>query len=123
MYELTSNYGSKKRSNKFEKENDKWYYFLFKSLKNKFLFFVKILIIVFISILLITTFHFESIGSTETELIEVKIVKGDTLWKIAARHYDKNTDLRKKIFEIKKVNELESAMLKPGQIIKIPISK
>ena len=81
------------------------------------------MLILLISALLIFVFQFESISSSEPNMIEVKVVEGDNLWKIADRYYEDNIDLRKKIYKIKKINELESAMLKPGQKITIPISK
>ncbi|MGM0438069.1 MAG: cell division suppressor protein YneA [Bacillota bacterium] len=120
MYELSNNSQTGHRINN-KKNNRKD--FSFGSLKNKFAFILKILLIVSISVLLIVAFQFKSISSSEPELIEVKVVQGDNLWKIADRYYEENTDLRKKIFQIKKINELESAMLKPGQKLKIPINE
>lgn len=120
MYELSNNYQSGKSISKKNKRKD----FFTKNFKNKLIFIIKILAIVLIStLLMIIAFQFESISSSETNLIEVKIVEGDNLWKIADRYYGENIDLRKKIFQIKKINELETAMLKPGQKIVIPINK
>ena len=123
MYEISSNYKDRKRNTNLNKQKKKWDSFSLENKKNNFLLLLKIILITVVSVLLIVTFQFESISSSEPELIEIKVVEGDNLWKIADRYYEENIDLRKKIFQIKKVNELDSAMLKPGQKIMIPISK
>ena len=124
MYELSSDFKSRKRIKDDNKNNgDKWSFIFSGSIRKKSIFIFKILLIMVASVLLIMLFQFESISSSEPELVEVEVVKGDNLWKIADRHYGDNIDLRKKIFKIKKVNELESAMLTPGQKILIPIYK
>lgn len=53
--------------------------------------------------------------------IEVFVEQGDTLWDIAKRTLPKNTDIRKYIQEIKAVNNLETAFIKEGDILKIPV--
>ena len=123
MYELSGDYQTKGGNNKLNKKSNNWYISSIKSLKNKIFFILKILLILSISALLIVVFQFESISSSEPNMIEVKVVEGDNLWKIADRYYGDNTDLRKKIFKIKKINKLETAMLKPGQKIIIPVSE
>ena len=123
MYEISSNYKDRKRNTNLNKQKKKWDSFSLENIKNNFLLLLKIILITVVSVLIIVTFQFESISSSEPELIEIKVVEGDNLWKIADRYYEENIDLRKKIFQIKKVNELDSAMLKPGQKIMIPISK
>ncbi|NLA59413.1 MAG: LysM peptidoglycan-binding domain-containing protein [Firmicutes bacterium] len=45
--------------------------------------------------------------------------RGDTLWDIA-RRVQPGTDPRKTIYEIKKLNHLQSVNLHPGQILLIP---
>ncbi len=54
------------------------------------------------------------------------ITRGDTLWSIAEyeiknNDYYKNQDVRKVIYEIKKINNLEGNELKEGIELKIPI--
>ena len=53
------------------------------------------------------------------------ITRGDTLWSIAEyeiknNDYYKNQDIRKVIYEIKKINNLEGNELKEGIELKIP---
>jgi len=53
--------------------------------------------------------------------IEVFVEKGDTLWDIAKRTLPKNTDIRKYVREIKAINGLETAFIKEGEVLKVPI--
>lgn len=55
----------------------------------------------------------------QTEKITVN--NGDTLWNLARRYYDSNTDLRKVIFDIKKINNMSTSDIRPGQQIEIPL--
>mgnify|MGYP006273653689 FL=1 len=123
MYELSGNYQTKEKNKTYKRNTNKWDIISLKNIKTKLFFSFKIMLILLISALLIFVFQFESISSSEPNMIEVKVVEGDNLWKIADRYYEDSIDLRKKIYKIKKINELESAMLKPGQKITIPISK
>lgn len=51
----------------------------------------------------------------------VVVRRGDTLWDIA-RRVNPGTDPRKTIYEIKKLNQLDSVNLQPGQILLIPLA-
>jgi len=82
-----------------------------------------ITLILLFSIIIFVGINIFVADSSETDLVEVKIKNGDNLWKIADRFYDNDVDLRKIIYEIKKINELDSAMLRPGQKLKIPVHK
>lgn len=59
------------------------------------------------------------IGGNNTNLVEVVIQSGDTLWDIA-ESYCPQTDTRKVVHKIRKLNDLATANIMPGQIIKIP---
>lgn len=50
----------------------------------------------------------------------VTVAPGDTLWGIASRRYP-GTDVRKKVFEIERLNGLRSPAIEPGQQLKVPI--
>lgn len=52
---------------------------------------------------------------------EVIVNKGDTLWNIALKNMPKGYDVRKMVYEIRKFNNMDSADIYPGEIIKIPI--
>ena len=45
---------------------------------------------------------------------------GDTLWSIAAAHYDGDTDLRELVYDIQRRNDLSGGVLQPGQEILLP---
>lgn len=59
-------------------------------------------------------------GSTNHTYFKVTVYPGDTLWDIAKEYCGDNKDIRKKIYEIKKANKLDSAVLIPGQQLIIP---
>lgn len=50
---------------------------------------------------------------------EVLVEKGDTLWEIALNYFP-HVDPRKKVTEIKRLNNLEVSMIYPGQILRLP---
>ncbi|HHW12124.1 MAG TPA: LysM peptidoglycan-binding domain-containing protein [Firmicutes bacterium] len=50
---------------------------------------------------------------------EITVEMGDTLWEIASRHYP-NTDPRKPIAEIMKLNNMKTSMIYTGQVLRLP---
>ncbi len=52
---------------------------------------------------------------------EVIVSEGDTLWFIAIDFMPKNYDVREMIYNIRQLNEMKTASIHPGDIIKIPI--
>lgn len=84
--------------------------------------FVKsILTIVFIFVLgfMVINSVLASNEAVETKKIEYAVCKGDTLWKIAEKYKLENQDPREYIYEVKKLNNMTSASIYEGQIIKI----
>jgi len=55
------------------------------------------------------------------QVVNVVVIKGDSLWKIADRYDNNKIDLRQYIYLIEKYNGLDSAVLQPGQRLYIPI--
>jgi LysM repeat protein len=88
-------------------------------LKNKTRFFSAVTI----TITLITTLIFaaSTYGQVEQNYEVFRVAKGDTLWGIAVKH---NTagDIRKYIYDLKKLNNLKSCEIKEGSELKIPKS-
>lgn len=60
-------------------------------------------------------------GDSKAQYETVIVSEGDTLWTIAERYWDKSSDLRQLIYEISKINNIESGQIFVGQEISIPI--
>jgi LysM repeat protein len=56
--------------------------------------------------------------SPKTTLYTVQ--PGDTLWSIASQ-LDKHQDPRQAVYEIMRANGLNSAVIRPGQVLEIPV--
>lgn len=54
------------------------------------------------------------------EYIQVQIADGDTLWQLAKDYMPKELDAREAVYIISNTNDLTSAEISPGQIIRIP---
>lgn len=52
--------------------------------------------------------------------IEYTVSDGDTLWEIAEGFTDDSEDVRNMIYEIRRINKLDSAEIYPGDVILIP---
>ncbi|MDK2836496.1 MAG: hypothetical protein PWP21_1273 [Thermosediminibacterales bacterium] len=82
-------------------------------------------IVVICCLIFIILISFLPKGTTKNnsqDYIIITVKKGDTLWRIASLYKEKNDDIRKIIYMIRKDNNLESADIFPGQILKIPLN-
>lgn len=61
-----------------------------------------------------------STALTKPQYTAVHVTYGDTLWDIACTYKADDTDIRKAVFEICKVNDIEASELEPGMTIKVP---
>jgi hypothetical protein len=59
-------------------------------------------------------------GYKEVQYKTVRVHRGDTLWSIAEKYSD-NSDIRKYIFEIKKVNNLPNSQIFEGDELIVPV--
>ncbi|CAH2213622.1 cell division suppressor protein YneA [Tepidibacter aestuarii] len=79
------------------------------------------IIILFSAISLLSGFsglkNYKNIVEYET----VNVIQGDTLWNIAKENIPEKEDIRKYIYMIRKVNNLESANIHPGDQLLIPV--
>jgi len=87
-------------------------------LKNKKRFYIILLLLSF----LITTPVFASTvyDSKEPSYVSVRVREGDNLWNIVSM-YSKDKDIRKYIYEVKKLNKMNDSNIYPGQNILLPI--
>lgn len=60
---------------------------------------------------------------SDVAYVERIVQPGDTLWKIAEKHHDQTRDIRSFIAEIVSANDLQGAMIQPGQTLRIPVLK
>ncbi len=58
-------------------------------------------------------------NEAETTEITYTVSKGETLWSIAKKYKQNNQDIRDYIYKVKKLNNMTSATIYEGQIIKI----
>lgn len=83
--------------------------------KKRFYIFIIIMTIIFSSMFLASSVY----GYEEKEYDIVTVKTGDTLWTIAD-NYNRSGDIRKLIYRIKKVNNLDSSLIYSGDILMIP---
>lgn len=57
---------------------------------------------------------------TKPQYTQVKICYGDTLWDIANTYKSEDTDTRRAIFEICRINDIDASDLSPGMTISVP---
>lgn len=57
---------------------------------------------------------------TKPQYITVEVCYGDTLWDIANRYKSDDTDTRKAVFEICRINDIEASDMSPGMVLSIP---
>ena len=83
-------------------------------------FFISICIVVGLLVGVIVALFNQAQAETYTSYKEVEIVEGDTLWEIAAKHTDNNTDIREVIYDICELNNIKSCDIAVGDTIVVP---
>lgn len=87
-----------------------------------------LIIIIFTLLIVICIFSNNSYSNVKVSYKTIFTSKGDTLWSIAENeisnnNYYSNEDIRKVVFEIKKINNLDTNIISEGTELKIPIYK
>jgi len=88
-------------------------------LKNKRRFAAFIMFIVIITVFSGIIANAGATSNVKQEYKTVKVKNGDTLWEIALAH-NNNKDIREYIYDMKKLNNLESNIIHAGQILLLP---
>jgi nucleoid-associated protein YgaU len=55
--------------------------------------------------------------------VEVEIRDGDTLWQIAAEYKGERQDIRRLIYDICRINNIEAGSIQAGRMILVPVRK
>lgn len=63
-----------------------------------------------------------STGNVDNNYIEVTVKQGDTLWHLAEEYNYDRMDIPSFIAQLQKINELNEANIKVGDVILIPVS-
>lgn len=72
------------------------------------------------SALLCNAINGKAYANEEQELQKIIVRSGDTLWNIIEANYDQEVDVRKAIYEVKRLNDLSSSELYVGQVLYLP---
>jgi len=88
----------------------------------RFFTFITILITI-IAIIIVSVVNLQSAYSSpySIESEDYWVKKGETLWTIAQKYKPDDYDIRKMIYEIKELNNMETSMIYSGDKIKIPL--
>jgi DNA-binding CsgD family transcriptional regulator len=60
-------------------------------------------------------------SSDRASYVAHTVVSGDSLWDIAHAHVGSERDVRDLIEDIKRVNDLTSSVIVPGQVVLVPV--
>ena len=79
--------------------------------------------IISITVIVVLLFLSSAVQATgqATETAEYRVKPGDTLWQIAKSHGPDNTDTRRAVAVIEKLNQIDGGSLQAGQVIEIPL--
>jgi len=56
----------------------------------------------------------------EVDHVSYRVQPGDTVWEIAVEHVGNGGDVRETVGTILRLNDLESSLIMPGQVLEIP---
>ena len=79
---------------------------------------VTVLVLVIMSFMV----SFAFANQEHEETIKVIVNSGETLWEIAGANNPNKEDLRKLVYEIMEINDLESGTIYAGQELLIPVN-
>ena len=77
--------------------------------------------IVLLLVLLLANAVGASVSDDATVHSTYQVVGGDTLWDIASEYTVPGEDVRRVVFEIRRLNDLDGSVIIPGQVLRVPI--
>ncbi len=77
--------------------------------------------IVLLPVLLLANAVGASVSDDATIHSTYRVVGGDTLWDIASEYTVAGEDVRRVVFEIRRLNDLDGSVIIPGQVLRVPI--
>lgn len=86
----------------------------------------KYVYIILLLSLSMNVFNIFAQGRQDISMLETKqvvVMDGDTLWGIAEKNMDDDTDIRDYIYQIQELNEMNGANLIPGETIIVPAAQ
>lgn len=88
----------------------------------RFFIFITLILILFTSLFFMIFNIQKAYGDIlEENFKEYYISKGDNLWNIALENMPEGYDVRKMVYEIKKINGIDTGLIYEGSTIKIPV--
>lgn len=90
-------------------------------LKNRMRFFGFLFIVFLITFIVVYTASVS--GYSEPVYQTVTVKSGDTLWSIAQQYKDDDCDIREYIYNVKKINDMDSSILFADTSILIPVKE
>jgi len=79
-----------------------------------------LVVLIMISMLLFGGLDKATGSDTGRPMNNIVVCQGDTIWGLVQEHYAYKGDIRKAVYEVKQLNNLENAYIEPGQILRIP---
>ncbi|GMQ92907.1 MAG: hypothetical protein BMS9Abin12_0384 [Acidimicrobiia bacterium] len=79
--------------------------------------------IISITVVVVLIFLSSAVQATGqiTDTADYRVKPGDTLWRIAQEYGPRDTDTRRIVDAIEKLNGIDGGNLQPGQVIEIPV--
>jgi LysM repeat protein len=87
--------------------------------KRRFKTFIIASTVLFLILASMITYTVKAYSYSEIKYLELQINSGDTIWNIA-REYGQSNSIRKDVYEIMEMNDLQDGYIYPGQTIKVP---
>lgn len=88
---------------------------------NKFRFYLFITSVMIVMFIVYYSFIADAEALSEKEIEAVYIEAGDTLWSISEKFAGNKVDIRRMVDEIIEYNNLKTSIIKPGQLIYVPV--